>query len=73
MIITHIRFSTAVPVPGLSGAHMMASVNNGVTITREGDLIRLSAGDSTVFIPFHVVTYFSAEEAPAPKAKRGTK
>lgn len=75
MIITLIKFSQPVPVPGLSSLHTSASVTAGVEIVREGDVIRLTAGSSTVYVPFHAVAYYVAEaaETPAPKAKRGQK
>ena len=74
MNITQIRFSQAVPVPGLSGAHLLASVNNGVQITREGDVVRLTNGAGTIFVPFHQVVFYVADEQPAAKAnKRGVK
>lgn len=73
MKISHIRFNVAVPVPGLSGTHLQASVNNGVEIVREGDVVRLTAG-TTVYVPFAAVAYFVADEQPAAKpTKRGAK
>jgi hypothetical protein len=69
MKLTDCRFRAPIRVPGLPGVRDRASLAEGCDIDLDENLIRLTAGGDTVFVPFHMVLDFRAE--PTKPSKKG--